>query len=233
MTDPVKIDPVQPTQDMKLPDGSTVVQAIMHRDPDGAGGALDIRCVLIGTNQYDERNPAHRFAMAVQKRIPEIMLEITGGAAHLVDASEIEQRVADAQQKPADDEPVSPGAPIGEAAAKQKLVDGLVALGHHRDYATLLVESITLEPVDAATERVTGLSPAIAAPYGSDKGLLPVFKVVADGDDLYFAAPTLERAKELLKQEFGDIPEGLLSWSETEMRGHPEGMFEDMGVIPE
>jgi hypothetical protein len=39
-----------------------------------------------------------------------------------------------------------------------------------------------------------------------------VFRVDAEGDTLYIDAPTIERARDILRQHMGEIPESLLTW---------------------
>lgn len=66
------------TQDMRLPDGSTVIQCILVEGEDGSV-QLDFRCITIGASEYNPANPAHRFLQAVAERLPELMEEIAGG----------------------------------------------------------------------------------------------------------------------------------------------------------
>lgn len=80
------------TDDMRLPAGSTVVQCILHQAENG-DKQLDIRCVTIGADQYDENNPAHRFLSVVANRLPEIMAEVSENA-EMVTTGNIEARLA-------------------------------------------------------------------------------------------------------------------------------------------
>lgn len=179
------IEPVAPTQDMRLPEGSAVVQAIITRDPNG-GGTLDVRCVLIGTDVYDPVNPAHRFVLAIQNRISEIMLEVTGEPSTPVDGSDIEQRLAEAQcrepavdethrkaeaddaadaqlaradrrTRAADDEAHQQAAPTNAAQARERLIEGLVKSGHGREYAETLVDAIALDPEPVSADDTRAL----------------------------------------------------------------------------
>lgn len=96
------------TEDMRLPDGSTVIQCILHRDESGKAGHLDFRCITVGATEFDPTNPAHRFLNAVADRIEEIMAEVTGGTAEFLPEENdgtIEQRLLATQ--PVDAAPCS------------------------------------------------------------------------------------------------------------------------------
>jgi hypothetical protein len=94
------------TEDMRLPAGSTVVQCILHQDQDG-GTQLDIRCVTIGVDQYDESNPAHRFLSVVANHLPEIMAEVSENA-EMVTTGNIETRLAAAIAANQTEAPIKP-----------------------------------------------------------------------------------------------------------------------------
>lgn len=60
-----------------LPEGSTVVQVTMTtRDGEPH---IDIAGILIGTQDFDERNPCHRFLAVFGKYVEIIMAEVNGG----------------------------------------------------------------------------------------------------------------------------------------------------------
>lgn len=88
------ITPVQTvTDDMKLPEGSAVFQ-IIKNVIDGQQN-LDMRGVMVGTNQYDPLNPAHRLLAAISNNIDKLLEMAGGGIATPVNADEIEQRLLD------------------------------------------------------------------------------------------------------------------------------------------
>lgn len=81
------------TEDMKLPSGSAVLQMIIHKTAEG--GTLDTRIVLVGALEVEPNNPAHRLAMILQNRLPELIEEATGITCNAVDAAEIEDRLGE------------------------------------------------------------------------------------------------------------------------------------------
>lgn len=86
------------TDDMKLPDGSAVFQII--NQPVNGEPNLDMRGVLIGTNQYDPANPAHRVLACISNNIDSLMTQATGGnAVRHADSDAIEQRLLAGQGK--------------------------------------------------------------------------------------------------------------------------------------
>jgi hypothetical protein len=88
------------TEDMKLPAGSAVLQAVIVKDKHGDGGFLDIRAIAVGCNSLDMRNPAHRFLQAVSNRMDEIMAEVSGGLPYEeVDPSVIEEHILAANEQ--------------------------------------------------------------------------------------------------------------------------------------
>lgn len=48
-----------------------------------------------------------------------------------------------------------------------------------------------------------------------------IFKVTAEGDQMFFGASDLESAKTRFKEIMGDVPESLLTWEEVDEL--PEG----------
>lgn len=96
------LTPVQPTEDMRLPEGSAVFQIILNKLEDGSPN-LDMRGVLIGgpdgPASYDPTNPAHRLMAVIGNRIDELVAEATGGSAvRRTDAGVIERRLQDGEQ---------------------------------------------------------------------------------------------------------------------------------------
>jgi len=117
------------TEDLKLPDGSTVIQCVLHRNAEGNGGHLDFRAVTIGCDEYDSMNPAHRFLTAVVKRLPDIMAEISGNGElqELTPAEFAEGLRAQANAPVAD--PAQPELPL-EGAGRDDIDDH----DHYREH---------------------------------------------------------------------------------------------------
>lgn len=42
---------------------------------------------------------------------------------------------------------------------------------------------------------------------------MPLFKVTAQGDNVYFDAPDMNKAKLQFERDFGKVPEAMLQWS--------------------
>jgi len=45
---------------------------------------------------------------------------------------------------------------------------------------------------------------------------MSIYKVTAEGDNLYIEAETLEAAKAKFTHEMGDVPESLLTWTQVD-----------------
>jgi hypothetical protein len=155
------------TEDMKLPAGSAVIQAILHRDADDPKlVSIDFRFVTIGTTQLKLANPTHRFLQAVQRRMDEIMAEVTGGIE--VGFTATDDDVIEARLRG-----VQPGI---EAAAKSAIHEGLIAGGKTPEEADALIAEIVKAhateqalPIDAeASPLVAQARAAAAAPSSSD-----------------------------------------------------------------
>lgn len=253
------------TTDMQLPAGSAVIQAILHRDPqDPSLASMDFRFLTIGSLELNPGNPTHRFVQAVQRRMHEIMAEVTGGedvGFGVSDDDAIEQRLRASQSNqaaiakaslrqallskgmtPEDaDEMIAGITDVSQATAPadKPLIDAdaspLVAQARAAQAAGEQGNAQAIADVTSGSAPATDGAAAGAGSSGTGDGLLPVFMVESksDGDVLYVAAPTMDRAKELLTAKFGPIPEHVVEWSETKLRGEPEGVLEDMGLIPE
>jgi hypothetical protein len=88
------------TEDMRLPEGSAVIQCVLVQDPNGNGGYMDVRAITVGADHLDPANPAHRWLQAVSRRMDEIMREVVGenGRIEEVDLATLEGRILAANE---------------------------------------------------------------------------------------------------------------------------------------